>query len=329
MKAFLTGGTGFVGSHLAEELLERGFRVSAMVRNEPRWLAGLDVEHVRCDTRQFDALCRGLEGSDYVFHVAGMTRAPTREALFAANVDATAALLEAVRVAAPGVRRVVVASSQAAVGPSPVENRVARPVTEDDPLRPISLYGESKAEMERMIATQFDDVPITVVRPSAVYGPREADIFTVIKTAARLRVFPIVGSGRRPRLSLIHVRDLVSGMADAALSNAALGETFFIGSQRAYSWNEIRDAVSGALVRRLVTIPVASPLVAPIGAVVEGAGSLLGKYPPLNREKAREAREAWVCSIEKARRVFDYVEQVRLPVGMAETVAWYRREGWL
>jgi dihydroflavonol-4-reductase len=300
-----------------------------MVRREPKWLSGLDVEDVRCDLADHAALCTALDGSDYVFHVAGLTRAPSRAELFVANVDGTATLLEAVRQAAPGVRRVVVMSSQAAAGPSPVEDGRVRPLTEQDPLRPISEYGESKAAMERVIAERFGDLPITIVRPPAVYGPREADIYTVIRAASKLRIFPIVGSGRQPQLSLVHVRDLVTGTIDAAEAKATVGETFFIGSERGYSWNEIRDAVRTALDKRLLTVRVPVPVVVPVGTVFERVASLVKRYPPLNREKAREATHAWVSSIEKAHSAFGYRDGVPLMEGMTETVAWYRKEGWL
>lgn len=329
MKAFLTGGTGFVGSHLAEELIRRGYEVHAMVRRDARWLAGLAVAHVRCGFGDAEVLCQALEGCQYVFHNAGLTRARTRDALFAANVGGTVALLEAVRRAAPGVRRVVVTSSQAAAGPSPVVDGFPRPVTEDDPLRPISRYGESKAEMERVLRADFSDLPLTIIRPPSVYGPREADIYTVIKTAAQWRIFPIVGPAEVPRLSLVHVRDLVRGIADAAEADAALGETYFISSEQAYSWSRLHEVIAGALGRKLLTIRVPQALVPPVGAAVETLAGLFGSYPPLNREKAREARAAWVCSPAKAMRDLGFREEVPLEVGMAETVDWYRREGWL
>jgi dihydroflavonol-4-reductase len=326
--AFVTGGTGFVGSHLAEELVRRGYRVRALARAQPKWLAGLDVDLVRGDLHDADALRAGAAGADLVFHVAGLTRARTQEELDRANVGGTEAVLAAVREAAPSVRRVLVTSSLAAVGPSPVEGGQPRPLVETDPLRPVSRYGVSKARMEELVVREFSDLPVVVVRPPAVYGPREADIYTMIRAAARQRLFPIVGRGRTPQLSLVHVRDLVRGMAGAAEAETS-GETFFVSSERYYTWGEVRAAVLAALGHGALRLNVPPGLVAPVGALVEGVGGLFGQYPALNREKAREAREAWLCSVGKAQEAFGYRQEIPLLEGMAETVAWYRAEGWL
>jgi nucleoside-diphosphate-sugar epimerase len=325
MKAFVTGGTGFVGSHLVEELRRRGYdEVRCLVRSDLKWLDGLDVVPVRGDLFDADALREGVRGVDFVYHVAGLTRAETQDALDRANVDGTVNLLEAVREANPDVRRVVVTSSLAACGPSR-----EHPLTEADPLRPITRYGRSKEKMEAVVQERFRDLPVTIVRPPAVYGPREADIFTIIKAADKQRVFPIVGDGWEPQLSLVHARDLARGIADLAEADATAGETYFLGSEAYYSWNEVRDAILAALGHGAVKLNVPRPLVGLVGAAVEGVGKLTGTYPPLNREKAREAKAAWLCSVAKARRDAGYRQTVELEEGMRETVAWYRAEGWL
>ena len=175
----------------------------------------------------------------------------------------------------------------------------------------------------------LQEMPITIVRPPAVYGPREADIYTFFKTVSR-GVCPIVGTGHEPEISLVHVRDLVRGMVDAAESDASAGETYFIGSETPYAWREIKAATTAALGRGALTIPVPGALVGTMGTVVEFASKLFGKYPPLNREKAREIRETTkICSTEKAQRDFGYRQEVSLGEGVHETIAWYRAEGWL
>ena len=324
MRAFVTGGTGFVGSHLVEELQRRGYdEIRALVRSDLKWLDGLGVMPVRGDLFDEDALREGVHGVDAVFHVAGLTRAPTQEALDRANVTGTLNVLNAVRDAAPDVRRVLVTSSLAAAGPS-----TGRPLVESDPRRPITRYGRSKAAMEHRIEQGFDELPVTVVRPPAVYGPREADIYQMIRGAAR-GLFPIVGDGGVPRLSLVHVRDLASGMADLLEAPEAEGETYFLGSERGYAWQEVREAVEAALGRRTLKLPVPGALMGVAGALSEGVGRVAGTLPPLTRDKAEAARHAWVCSVEKAASDVGYRPQVGLGEGMAETVAWYRSQGWL
>ncbi|MEM6326152.1 MAG: NAD-dependent epimerase/dehydratase family protein [Bacteroidota bacterium] len=320
---FLTGGTGFVGSHVAEELLARGHRVRALVRSSPKWLAGLDVTTVPGDLSDVNALATAASGADLVIHAAALTRAPTFDDLREANVEGTLRLLDACATAPDPPRRVVVVSSLAAVGPSP-----GRPLTEADPLAPLSTYGRSKAEMEERIAAHPLADRVTIVRPPAVYGPREADIFTVIKTAARQHLFPIVGDPDARVLDLVYVTDLARGIADAADHADAAGETFFVGGE-AHAWGEIHQAVTQALGTWALTIKVPPRVVGPVGAVAETVGKVFGTYPPLNREKAREATEAWVASSAKAREAFGYSPQVGLAEGMRRAVAWYRDAGWL
>ncbi|MEQ9103275.1 MAG: NAD-dependent epimerase/dehydratase family protein [Rhodothermales bacterium] len=320
---FVTGGTGFVGSHLVEYLLASGATdVRCLVRKDPKWLTGLPVTIIRGDLDENDALDAGLKGVATVYHVAALTRAPAYDAFRRANVDGTRRLLERVR-AADGVQRIVLVSSLAAVGRAD-----ARVPDEAAPLRPVSMYGRSKMEMEALVP-EFADLPITVVRPPAVYGPRETDIFTFFQTLSR-GLCPIVGAGTEPALSLVHVQDLVRGMAAAAASPAAVGGTFFLGNRAPYSWGHIRDAAAAALGRRVLTLRIPRALVRPVGAASEWAGRLTGAYPPLNREKATEILEAaTMCSSQRAMETFGYAPEIPLDAGMAETIAWYRDKRWL
>ena len=326
--AFVTGGTGFVGSHLVEELLRRGVRVRALVRASPKWLEGLDVERVTGDLSDTDALATGVEGADFVYHVAGLTRARDQETLDAANVDGTLVLLETIRQHAPDVQKVLVTSSLEAMGP----NRLAPdgmpfPALETDVPRPISMYGRSKARMEAEVWKQFGDLPVVIVRPPAVYGPREADIFEMVMGASR-GLFAAVGRTDVPRLSLVHVRDLVQGMAELAESDATVGETYFVGT-RGYSWDEVQQAMERALGRRTLRLPVPGALVGAVGALADVAGRVTGSLPPLTRDKAEAAKHTWICASSKAEAAVGYTPRVGLGEGMAETVAWYREAEWL
>lgn len=333
--ALVTGGTGFVGSHLVEALLARGVGdVRCLVRSDPKWLAGMAgtgaVTLVHGDLFSGDALREALVGAEAVYHVAGLTRAADQKTLDRANADGTRSLLLAVRDAAPGVRELVVTSSLEAMGPNRLRaDGSPIPATEDDTPHPVSMYGRSKAAMERVARDEFGDLRPVIVRPPAVYGPREADIFEMIRGAAR-GVFPVVGDGQARRLSLVHVHDLVEGMIGAAsVPRAAPGETFFVGSERGYAWDEVYAAVRQALGTRVVRLPVPTGVMGAAGRVSEWVGGLRGTLPPLTRDKAHAARHAWVCSVEKAIEAFGYAPHVSLDAGMAETVAWYRAQGWL
>ena len=329
--AFVTGGTGFVGSHLVEELARRGYRVRALQRRDPKWLAETTAEPVVGDLGDADALRRGVEGAALVAHVAGLTRARDQEALDRANVEGTRAVLRAVRQSAEATGeapRVLVTSSLEALGPNAIgPDGVPVPAVETDPLRPITMYGGSKARMEDAVRDEFADLGAVVIRPPAVYGPREADLYEMVKGAAR-GLFAVVGRDDVPRLSLVHVGDLVRGMADLAEAEGAAGETYFVGT-RGYAWAEVRAAVEGAVGRRTLKLSVPGAAIGAVGALAERAGALVGTLPPLTRDKAEAARHAWVCSSEKARAAVGYAPAVPLGEGMVETVGWYRERGWL
>ena len=324
--AFVTGGTGFIGSHLVERLIERGYEVRCLVRTHPRWLDGLPIVRIDGEIQDSPAMRQALTGLDVAYHVGGITRATDWSDFQKANIDTPLLLLDLISEMSPDIDRVVVTSSLAAVGAC--GGGIA---DESSPLRPISEYGRSKALMEEAIRRRSsrDALPITIIRPPAVYGPREADIFTYFQSVSR-GIAPVVGNGSKPDITLVHVRDLVDGMIAAAESEAAAGETYFIGTDQPHSWNEVKAATTNALGRKAVTVPVPAPLVRPVGAVAELAGRLTGTYPPLNREKAREIRFACkMCSSTKALRDFGYSSRVGLTHGVAETIQWYRQQGWL
>jgi len=128
----------------------------------------------------------------------------------------------------------------------------------------------------------------------------------------------------------VHVRDLVRGMVDAAEDETTVGETYFIGSEAAYSWNDVKAAATTALDTWALTLPVPGPLVGAVGALAEAWGTLTGTYPPLNREKAREIRHACtICSVEKAKQDLGFRQEIALEDGVRDTVAWYEEQGWL
>lgn len=320
---FVTGGTGFVGSHLVDELLAQGAMVRCLVRTDPKWLQGLPIETCRGTLHDRPVLEQGVAGVDAVFHMAARTRAPERSAFIRDNVEGTDNLMKAVA-ESDGSPRVVVASSLAAVG------RGGRGIVDESvALEPVSDYGYSKAVMEERLNTWMNELHLTIVRPPAVYGPRETDIYTFFQSVAR-GICPIVGKGAIPSLSLVHVRDLIEGTLLAATHPDAVGKTYFLGGPDQVAWHAVRDAASKALGRRVLTLPVPRFIVPTVGAVSELAGKLFGSYPPLNREKAREILEAaLMCSNERAQTELGYAPGVDLDTGIRETISWYRGEGWL
>ncbi len=326
MKILITGGTGFIGSHLAERLHARGHALRCLVRltSDLRWLRQLPIEYIYGDLFDERALTSAVQGVDYVYHLAGVTKARTPEEYFRGNHHATANILAAVRKSRPGIRRFIHVSSQAAVGPSPGGG----PVDERTPFHPITTYGRSKMEAEKECLNAMADAPITIVRPPAVYGPRDKDIFEFFKTMHR-GLQPMIGFNEK-LVSLIHVSDLVDGIILAGEHAKAVGQTYFISSERFYNWKEVGEITARVMGRSVIRLRIPEFLVYGIAAISE-CYSVVSRRPVLlNLEKARDiVQDAWTCSIEKARAELGFKESLPLEVGIRDTVDWYRAQGWL
>ncbi|MDG5766004.1 NAD-dependent epimerase/dehydratase family protein [Balneolales bacterium ANBcel1] len=323
MKAFVTGGTGFIGSHLVDELLKKpNDQIRCLVRSKDKWLHDKDIIRIKGNLQDLDALEEGIAGADVVYHIAGLVMASSQDQFDKANVEATENVLRlAMKHRVP---KMVVLSSLAAAGPS-----FKRPVNEEDEMMPVTRYGESKKRMEEMIRNVADErISVTIIRPPAVYGPREDQIFSVFQMAS-WRLFPIIGDGQSARISLIHVDDLVAGILLAADEKEAGTETYFISSETDYTWDEIRHATQAAFGHKLFTLNIKPRIVEHIGAAAEFAASLIGRYPVINRDKAKELGMQWTCSVGKASGRLGFRQKVSLSDGIADTIAWYKRHHWL
>ena len=324
MKALVTGATGFVGSHLAKALLREGLEVVCLARRTSRltWLEGLAVEVRVAGLDEGSALARAVADVDYVFHAAGLTRARSAQQYLAANAEGTRGLLDAVAATSGSVRRFVYVSSQAAAGPS------AEAVDETAEPRPLPGYGASKLAAERIVRDAAGRVPVTIVRPPAVYGARDRNLLPLFRTAQRWRLAPVVGSAAK-RVSFVHVADLVAGIWLAGSAEIAEGQTYFLGSGT-YSYREIVSALGEALGKRLWLVRVPSLLARLIGELGELKWTLTRRPQIVSRRKMRDLLQpGWVCSWAKAERELGYRPRVGLACGMRQTAEWYAREGWL
>lgn len=324
MKAFVTGGTGFIGSHLAEALIksEDYEEVRCLVRSEEKWLSGLNFKKIPGDLQNLNALSKGLEGADIVFHIAAIVKAPTKKEFTHANVDATENLVRLAQ--KKGAKNMVILSSLAAAGPSK-----GSPKTEDEPMNPVSMYGESKKEMETRIKKAIGkDDSIKVIRPPAVYGPREDQIYSFFQAFSK-GICPIVGDGNNPRVSMVYVSDLVNGIMQAAQKKDTGIHTYFISGEGTHSWNEIRAITSKVMGKKAIPVKIKPNLVKKAASVIENVASLIGKYPVINKEKANELILEWTCSSEKAQKELDYAPKVSLAEGISRTVHWYKKHNWL
>lgn len=326
MRALVTGATGFVGGHLVERLLDEGMAVTCLVRetSDTSVLAGLDVELRTAALNDRESLGEAVGGFDYVFHSAGLTRARKREPYFAVNAEGTAWLADAALAGGSPPRRFVYVSSLAAAGPAPSPS----PLTEQDEPRPRDHYGASKLAGEREALARGEKMPVTIVRPPAVYGPRDTNFLPLFRSALRLGRVPIVGSPAK-KLAFVYVTDLVEGILRAARRDEAIGRTYFVASG-VHKMSEVAAAVCAALdmPARTLRLPKIAALIA--GEIGQIKWALTGKPQIVSRRKVRDMLQPyWTCSWVRAREQLGYREAVSLQEGMKRTVRWYRDNGWL
>ena len=325
--ALVTGGHGFLGSHLVDLLLEEGYAVRCLLR-PGRDAASLfgdrggRVEAVRGDLRRADGLEDAVAGAALVFHLAGLTFARGPAEYFAVNAAGTRRFAEAVGRAAPGCRRFLYVSSQAAAGPS----TDGRAVTEDAPPNPLTHYGKSKLAGERVLEEALGPVPFTVVRPPAIYGPRDEAILPFFQAASWGVAPGLEGRGRR--FNLLHARDVAEGMLAAARAPAAAGRCYFLSDGRGYGYPELRRALESAFGRPSRRIPLPDGLVTLAAALAEEVAVLAGAVPLFGRQKAIELKQRWwLCSGERAARELSWRPRIPLERGFLETAAWYAERG--
>lgn len=319
-RALVTGGTGFVGSHVVDELLEHGYRVRVAVRatSDLRWLEGKAVELVEADLVTGDL--GGLVGdTDVTFHLAGVTRGDARR-MERANVQATQRLVDALEARAPG-SRVVFCSSLAAVGTASLD----RPLSGGDAPAPVNDYGRSKLAAERALL-RAEAITSTILRPGGIYGPRDRDTLPFFQMAAKGLV--VTPGLRRRQVQLVHCRDVARACRLAAEADLAAGRAYFVNHPELLEWPRIAEAMRRAVDRRALAIPMPSPLLRAAGLV---SGLLGGQRPGrLDHRRARDmAARAWTADVEPAIRELGWRPIYDIDEGFTDTARWYREAGWL
>lgn len=323
MRVLITGANGFLGSALARRLVGQGHRVRGLVRpgSDAATLEGVGVERAPGDVTDPASVQRAVEGMEVVFHLAGLRRAPERSAFFRVNAEGTRTVCDAMLRA--GARRMVLAGSLAAVGPS----RPDRPHVETDPLLPEEWYGESKAEAER-IALGTAGLEVTVARPPRILGPGDREnlvFFRLVKRGIRLEI----GGGPRP-LSVVDVDDVVECLLVLAVRPEAVGEAFFTPGPDQTSLEEIQELGARALGVTTRTLRLSPGRLRALAAMADGWSRLTGKHLPLNRKLARQLlAPAWTCSGEKARARLGWVPRIDARTSIARSAAWYQAHGWI
>jgi nucleoside-diphosphate-sugar epimerase len=316
----VTGGTGFIGSHLVAKLLARGERVRALVRRAGAF-ENTPVEVAHADLVSGHGLAQALDGIDKVIHLAGVTKALSARDYYAGNVEATRNLAQAV-VSCGRPIRVTHVSSLAAIGPG-IESRA---VMEDDNPHPVGHYGKSKLQGELVMREVVPDA--VILRPPVVYGPRDTDVFQILKSIRKGFVAQIAGPERW--FSAIYAGDLVDGILEAAHDPRASGRSYFLSHAKPVSWTELGNIAARIMGSRPRVVKVPVSLAYAAGCCADAAAWLTRKPGIVSRDKVSEAIcESWVCDTRRAKDEIGFEAATGIEEGLRITLDWYREAGWL
>ena len=338
-RVLITGASGFIGYHLVQAALQKGYEVHAAVRPSSN-ISGLeklgtDLQHsatgrlhfVYPDFNSKESLLSVLEtgGYSHIIHAAGATRAKNTAEYNLINAEYTLHLAQAALVVSKPVKRFIFMSSLAAIGPVSYTAQV--PITENTLPKPVTSYGKSKLLAEKYLK-DLKELPLTIIRPTAVFGPREKDIFILFETLNKGLDLYI---GRKPQwLSFVYVKDLV-GVTIAALKEEKQGISIYNISDGQeydrYALANLFNELSGKSPFRL-HLPLG--FIKVVASLLETFSVFSKNAPVLNKEKINELTAGnWYCSIEAARSGLHYEPQYNLRKGLSETLAWYRENNWL
>jgi nucleoside-diphosphate-sugar epimerase len=322
----VTGANGFVGSHLVDFLLSKSFTVRCITRksSDLHWLNGKNIEIYDCGLNDKEKLKKVFEGAEYIYHVAGVVKSKKPEGYFTGNVETTRILLDTALEYKNTIKKFLVVSSLTAVGPS----ESGKPVDETTICRPITTYGKSKLAEENLVKTYMDRLPITICRAPAVYGERDTEIFIFFKTFSQ-GLMTTIGFNRK-ELSLIHVLDLVNGFYLACTSEKSAGNTYFISSEKYYTWKEVGDITAKVLNKKPVKVKVPHFVVYSIAAIAQFFAIFSKKPATLNIEKAKDiTRTFWTCDTSKAINELGYHQNISVEEGIKRTCDWYKEMKWI
>ena len=325
MRLLVTGGSGFLGSHVAERAKNAGHQVVCLVRktSDTRFLKELGVELVEgAVDGPLDGLLGGL---DAVVHCAGLIKARSLAEFERVHRDGTVNLATSVLAQSPALKRFVHVSTAGVMGVG-VEGK---PHRESDPPNPVTPYSASKLSGERALLELQSRMPIVVLRPPAIYGPRDDEILAFFQMVRRTRMAFRLG-GSMKTMSLIYAADCADACLRAVEAEVPSGSTYFVDDGQSYSFESMAQAIAEAYGQRLWATPnIPTPIVQVAAAGSELFGKLTNRVMIFTREKLPELlMQHFKVDSTRARTELGWSPSVTFEEGARITAAWYRKEGW-
>lgn len=326
-KVLITGASGFVGYHLIEAAIKADLEVYAAVRpgSELTHLSEFNIKYVNLNYADVEALKLTLEDQqyNYIIHAAGTTKAKTKGDYDHVNAGYTKNLALAALAANINLEKFVFVSSLAAIGPI---TDLSTQIQDNTPPHPVTNYGSSKALAEQYLA-ELTTLPLITIRPTAVYGPREKDLFILFNSINK-GLEPHIGRFKQ-QLSFVFVKDLVKVIV-SALTAPVVHRAYNISDGEVYDRYALAVFTKKALNRKTFKFHLPVSLVALLASAMDFIYANSKNTPTLNKEKMAELTAInWACSIKNANTDLGYSPEYKLEAGVMQTVKWYKLKNWL
>ncbi len=339
MKILITGASGFIGSFIVEEALNRGFETWAAVRksSSKAFLQDERIHFIELNLSSEAELKQQLKDIqfDYVVHAAGVTKCLHKEDFFRINTEGTKNLVRALLDLQMPLKRFVYISSLSIMG-AIREEQPYKEIREQDKAMPNTAYGKSKLEAEQWLVSLNKELekknekllPYVILRPTGVYGPRERDYFMMAKSIQSHTDFAV--GFKQQDITFVYVTDVVQAVF-LAMEKGQTGRCYFLSDGEVYQSSTFSD-----LIRKELGNPWWIRITAPLWLLRiitfcgEYIGHMTGKVTALNNDKYNIMKQRnWRCDINPARQELGYEPQVKLEEGVRRSIAWYKKNKWL
>ena len=351
-KLLVTGASGFIGSHIVEEALDRGFDVWAAVRktSSREFLTDERIHFIELNLSSQAQLEEQFRQHpfDYVVHAAGATKCLHASDFHRINTEGTQNLVRALMAVGMPLKKFVFISSLSIMG-AIREQQPYQEIRDTDTPQPNTAYGRSKLEAEQwldslspklgddrgMNKASSDPQPpnlggldYVILRPTGVYGPREKDYFLQVKSIKSHVDFAV--GFQRQDITFIYVTDVVQAVF-LAMEKGQTGRKYLLSDGEVYQSAAFSNFIHEELGRPWwirITAPIWVLRI--VTAIGDKIGHLTGKISALNNDKYHILKQRnWRCDIEPARRELGYHPEYTLEKGVPLTIQWYKDNGWL
>ncbi len=320
MKILITGATGFIGSFICEEAVNRGFETYAAIRKTSslKYISDERINKIELNLSSKEQLVEALgkHQFDYVVHAAGATKCLDKSDFFRINTEGTKNLIQAVRETQPQLKRFVFISSLSVFG-AIKENQPYELITEHDTPQPNTAYGQSKLKAEEYLRTQ-EGFPYVILRPTGVYGPREKDYYMMFDSIKKHVDF---AAGYKPQvITFVYVSDVVQAVF-LAMEKDCVGRAYFLSDGQNYSSTDFSDLIIKELgVKGVLRVKAPLCILKLVTTCGEYFGRLTKQMTALNKDKYNIlSQRNWMCDITPAQQELGYKPQVLLPEGVKRT----------